>query len=341
MLLKPRYAALTLLMLIVAAICGGAGTWQVSRLKYKISVNSVLRRNAHDVVEPVGALLPVIGQGLTPTRDAIGFRSITASGAYLTTGQTLVRQQDVNSDTGYLVLTPLRTDAGPILLVVRGFISDSVFGGATAHAGPPPAGHVTITGRLELADSGQDKFAALDNGEVETINPADQAARLGEPVYDGYAELKVNQPGTAGLVAMPAPDLSNPAGGAVEPQHLAYVIQWYIFAALAVAAPFAMIRRDYGKPPTELDAALEGVINVPIEIVPDSLEARMSDRYGRPIHASERFRAVPLDASRQLLQLEQGPRIQLDGAAHSDRVAPTDPAAVEGSPTKDAPTTDA
>ncbi len=43
---------------------------------------------------------------------------------------------------------------------------------------------------------------------------------------------------------LPAPDLSNPAGGAVEPQHLAYVIQWYLFALLALAAPFLIARHE-------------------------------------------------------------------------------------------------
>src|SRR6185436_4318639 len=65
-----------------------------------------------------------------------------------------------------------------------------------------------------------------------SINASEQSSRLGEQVYDGYVELSAGQPGTSGLVAIPEPDLSNPAGGAAEPQHLAYVIQWYLFAAL-------------------------------------------------------------------------------------------------------------
>jgi hypothetical protein len=42
--------------------------------------------------------------------------------------------------------------------------------------------------------------------------------------------------------------MSNPAGGAEEPQHAAYVVQWYLFAALALAMPFVLAaaerRRD-------------------------------------------------------------------------------------------------
>jgi hypothetical protein len=41
-------------------------------------------------------------------------------------------------------------------------------------------------------------------------------------------------------VAIPDPDMSNPAGGAEEPQHAAYVVQWYLFAGLALALPFVL-----------------------------------------------------------------------------------------------------
>ncbi|MGI8666990.1 MAG: hypothetical protein ACR2N4_13305, partial [Jatrophihabitans sp.] len=77
---------------------------------------------------------------------------------------------------------------------------------------------------------------------------AEQASRIGAPVWDGYGELLAGQPGGAGLKLIPAPDLSNPAGGAEEPQHAAYVVQWYLFGLLALAAPFILAaaerRRD-------------------------------------------------------------------------------------------------
>jgi hypothetical protein len=103
---------------------------------------------------------------------------------------------------------------------------------------------VTVTGRLQTPDSGSDDANRLPGHEVQTINPAEQASSLGSPVYDAYLILKAHQPGTAGLRAVPEPDLSNPAGGAAEWQHLAYVIQWFIFALLALAAPFALARHE-------------------------------------------------------------------------------------------------
>jgi cytochrome oxidase assembly protein ShyY1 len=285
-LLQPRYAALSALMLVVAAICTTAGVWQVVRLDEKVVSNDDLRRNAHAPAGPVASVLPVVGQAPRPSSDQVKYRTVTAAGVYLSNEQVLVRQRSVNSDTGYLVLTPLRTDAGPTLLVVRGFVSGS---GRTTDAPPtasaPPAGPVDITARVEPPETRDDQFGALRNGQVESINAGQQAARDGSAFYNGYANLGGGQPGSAGLVEIPGPDLSNPAGGAIEPQHIAYVIQWFLFAALALAAPFAMARaearRDSGRP-VGRDLSGDDEPDELVEPRPEApVTAHLADRYGR------------------------------------------------------------
>jgi hypothetical protein len=104
---------------------------------------------------------------------------------------------------------------------------------------------------------------------------------LGGPVYYGYAQLAAGEPGTRGLVAIPPPDLSNPAGGALEPQHFAYVIQWYLFALLALAAPVVMARAETRQRPTgEIDDVAE--LEPATKPTPTELRAaKLADRYGR------------------------------------------------------------
>lgn len=241
---QPRYAATAALMFAVAALCIAAGTWQVSRYEQKVRENHDLRANAH---APAVALTPdlvqLVGHGPVPGRDAIRYRTVSVSGTFIDGHQQYARNESIGQTRGYYVLDPLRTDNG-VLLVVRGFVADSG-GNATPHADTAlPAGRVTVTGRLQTPDSGSDDAGRLPSHELQTINPAQQAKALGSPVYDAYLILKAHQPGTSGLRAVPAPDLSNPAGGAAEWQHLAYVIQWYIFALLALSAPFAIARHD-------------------------------------------------------------------------------------------------
>ncbi|MDP9092492.1 MAG: SURF1 family protein [Actinomycetota bacterium] len=280
---EPRYAALSVLMVLVAAICVGAGTWQIARLAQKSQWNAELRRNARAAVSPPQAVLPVVGRGAKPSDHAVQFRPVAATGTFDAADTSLVRQRTVNGDTGYLIFTPLRTEGGA-LLVVRGFIS-----GTTSDRAPvppaPPTGQVTVLARVQPSETRDDRAAGLPPHQVESINAAEQAARLGMPVFYGYAELLVGQPGADGMTPIPSPDLSNPAGGAVEPQHLAYIIQWYLFALLALAAPIAMVRAETRHHDTrEIDAPPKPDGNLPEPAEEHLRAAKLADRYGRAAH---------------------------------------------------------
>jgi cytochrome oxidase assembly protein ShyY1 len=282
MLRQPRYLALSLLMLLVATVCVSAGTWQIARLAGKANANHELRHNAHAAATAVGAVLPLVGTpGAPPAAHAIQFRTVRATGSFDPGHQGLVRQRSVDDTSGYLVLTPLRS-AGGILLVVRGFVSDADSAAGPPSVPAPPAGPLTVRARVQAAESKHDQAAQLPEGELESINPGEQAARLGRPVYDGYAELLPGQPGTAGLTAIPAPDLSNPAGGAVEPQHLAYIIQWYLFALLALAAPLAMVRAET-RHVDERDFDVRHTPAPEPRTAEQERAAKLADRYGRAV----------------------------------------------------------
>lgn len=238
---QRRYARLAALMVVIAAGCVAAGTWQISRYEQTARTNRVLKANAHAAVVALPTLgVPLVGDGPAPGREAIRYRTVAVSGTYLAGGQEFLRDQSVEGRSGFDVVDPLRTARG-VLMVVRGF----VVGAGDATMPPavpgPPSGEQTVVGRLQTADTGSDDAAELGHGVIDAVNPGQQAARLGAPVFAAYLTLTGRQPG---LSALPAPDLSNPAGGAVEPQHLAYIVQWYLFALLALAAPFAIARSE-------------------------------------------------------------------------------------------------
>ncbi len=268
---EPRYASLAALMALVALVCIGAGTWQIARFDEKVRENDALRGNAHASTAPVHDVLPLVGaQG--PSADSVRYRTVTATGHFDDAHTVRVGLRTVAGADGDLVLTPFVTSGGD-LLVVRGLDADR--SGSTP---TPPAGRLTIRARVQTSEPNRDNAAAFARGKLASINAQAQAAHLGTPVYDGYVELLPGQPGTQDVTAIPAPSLSNPAGGAVEPQHFAYIIQWYLFAFLALAAPFAMMRADRREreategPPQQRD-------------VPQTDEqrraAKLADRYGR------------------------------------------------------------
>ena len=273
---QPRYLGLFALAVVIAAVCGLAGTWQVERFHQKHDANQKLRMDDGDRPADVAA---VLGSATAPvsTGDAQKFRHVIATGAYLSAHETLLRNQTVGGKVGYVVLTPLRTSTG-VLLVARGFVAQT--GAATTSPPVPasPTGPVTVTARLQPADGKPDRFGRLPGRQVETVNVAEQARRIGAPVWDGYAELLAGQPGTAGLTALPAPDLSNPAGGADEPQHAAYVVQWYLFGVLALCAPFVMAAAERRRDQAEATAAAEQDGASPARAKKASLDDRLAGR---------------------------------------------------------------
>ena len=276
---QPRYATLSALMLLIAIVCTLLGVWQLSRLSTKHSTNIALRHNAHAAVVPVPEVLHPVGTAPSPTRREVQFRQVTATGRYDGEHQSLLRNQTQDGANGFLVITPLRA-SGATLLVARGFVAGN---STTITAPPAPTGTVTVTAWVQLPDTTPDKAAQLARGQVESVNPVEQAARLDSAVYDGYGELLEGQPGTAGVTALPRPDLSNPAGGVPELQHRAYVVQWFLFAVLALAAPVVMARADAGRPTGELDdEAPQRSDRAPHLLSEEEARAaRLADRYGR------------------------------------------------------------
>jgi cytochrome oxidase assembly protein ShyY1 len=276
----PRYAPLAALMVLVAVVCIGAGTWQIARFEGKVHDNDALRANAHDPAVPVSRVLPLVGAP-APSADSIRYRTVTATGRYDPADTSYVRLRSVSGKDGSLVLTPFVTRSG-VLLVVRGLRPSASVANTPLSA--PPSGSVSITARVQASEGNRDSATDVARGQLLSINAPAQAKHLDAKVFDGYAELLAGQPGSRGvhLVSIPPPDLSNPAGGAVEPQHFAYIIQWYLFALLALAAPFAMIRadrkqREADEPPEQL----EPQVRQPPPSDEQRRAAKLADRYGR------------------------------------------------------------
>ena len=242
--LNRRYLTTWLVVGLIAVGCLFAGVWQWQRLFEKHHANTELRGNDHAATAQVGEVLRLAGSsGAAGAAKDAELREVSATGTYDSAAQVYVRSVTVDSEVGFYVLVPFTTPDGTVL-VVRGFVEADANATNTPSVSPAPSGVVTIRARVQPADTKPDRAAELPPTQVDSVNPVDTATRLGQPVYDGYVELLAGQPGTNDVVVIPAPDLSNPAGGAVEPQHLAYVIQWFLFAALALGAPFLLARAD-------------------------------------------------------------------------------------------------
>jgi cytochrome oxidase assembly protein ShyY1 len=241
---QRRYAALAVAGLILALICIGLGTFEIHRFQEKRHDNGLLRANAHAPVVPLRtSLVPLSGDDNNPAGEAIQYRHVSVSGRFVTGREQYLANQSHAGRQGFDVLTPLHTGNGT-LLVIRGFVAATSDETRPADVPAPPTGVVHLVGWLQPAQSSPDEFGRLGHGEIMSINPSEQALRLGGPVYQASMTLPMGQPGTRGLQALALPDLGNPTGGAAEWQLLSYVVQWYAFAVLALLMPFLVSRAE-------------------------------------------------------------------------------------------------
>lgn len=210
--LRPGVVTLGLLALALAVGFSWIGLWQ-----WRVGVHQGDPRLPDDPPVAVAELAPT-GERLRA--DAVG-RRVVAAGRY---GQSLLvpdRQRG-----GWWVLAELRTATGSVLPVVRGRTAEPT-------APPPPAGEVTVTGRLQPPQGTPPGAEPLPAGQVASIDTADLVNRWGGPIHPAYVVLEQEFPPPARrLTLVPATPLA-PAT-TYDLRNLAYAVQWWLFAGFAL-----------------------------------------------------------------------------------------------------------
>ena len=232
-LLSRRWAGLLLVALLVAAACVALGRWQLHRMGDRHERNDLLERNLDSPPVAPEDLLRV-GRDL---RERDQYASIRTTGRYDLGHQLLVRTRPLDGQVGYYVLTPLVTDQGPAVLMVRGWVAD----GPTAESLPdvpaPGRGTVTVTARLRQSEA-PSTTGTPPEGQVTRIDVAAIAGTLPYRVYGGYAEVTAEAPEPRTTpTRLPPPEPS-------EGPHLAYAVQWFLFAGLALGGYVVLARRE-------------------------------------------------------------------------------------------------
>jgi cytochrome oxidase assembly protein ShyY1 len=232
-LLSWRWLGAFLLALAVAAGCVLLGHWQWDRREQRLARNALVTQNYDS--EPV-PLENVLVEGRLPATAE--WTPVRLPGRYLARDAVLLRNRPLDGRPGYHSLVPFSTDAGPVLLVDRGWLPIGETGKGPAENPAPPTGDVELVVRLrppEPALAG-DRPA----GQVYRITPA--SVPLPEPaadrlVDDAYGVLAQEVPTPAKAPQLlPKPELD-------EGPHLSYSLQWFVFAVGALAGFVVLIRR--------------------------------------------------------------------------------------------------
>lgn len=206
----------TLAAAVVVATTILLGNWQARRAELRGSLQTQAAVEAQQAPLPVRA-----AASITPE---LRYRPAVAAGEYLAERQVWLDNRTHKGAAGYYVLTPLRLDDGSHVLVNRGWIAAT-----PRHSAPsavPPAGRVTVTGRLNQAPPSflELQHAAPTGPVLQNLDLAEFARVSGLALAPLILEQTEEAPD--GLVRdWPAPDSG-------REKNVSYMWQWYSFAAL-------------------------------------------------------------------------------------------------------------
>ena len=204
------------------------GVWQLERRVWKHALIAQVESRIH--AEPAAPPPRAQWPAVSDARD--GYRRVRLGGHFLPVPAT--RTQAVTEQGGGAwVFAPLRTDAGDIVFVNRGFVPT----GSTA--APPPAGRVEIVGLLRTSEP-EGGFLRRNVPAEERWYSRDIAAiaqRRGLPVAE-VAPFFVD--------AEAGPDPQGwPRGGMTvvrfRDSHLVYALTWFGLAVLSLLAGLRLL----------------------------------------------------------------------------------------------------
>lgn len=239
-LLTPRWLALHVVVLLVIPAFVLLGQWQFGRFEERSAERERVLANLAAAPAPLHTLARP-GQAV---READVHRTVTVSGSYDAARELVVRRRPQHGKIGFYVLTPLVTAEGDAVLVNRGWVPQGSSPDAMPRVPAPPAGRVTVTGRLRLGESeestGITERAGLPAGQILLINTETIRAGLPYEIVDGYIDLVRQSPAPPEAPApVPEPDVGG--GGGLN---LAYGVQWWLFIGVAIGGWFFLIRRE-------------------------------------------------------------------------------------------------
>lgn len=230
-LLSRRWVGLAALTVAVATAMVFLGRWQYDRYEVRAQINARIDAAGAAVPRPLTEVLPppTDGTGAAPGEELAWVR-VTATGRFDPAGEFYARSRTVHDQVGVEVVTPLVLSDGSAILVDRGWLPPGV------PVPPPPAGEVTVVGRVHQPESRAGRIELIDGRrEVRRISPAAVAADVPHRLYGAY--LTVEEPPDKAFTPIP-PDRQNSLLNA------GYVVQWYLFAGMTLFAYYYLARRE-------------------------------------------------------------------------------------------------
>ena len=225
-LIKPRWIALTLFLLILIYLFIRLSNWQFDRYDQR-----VIRNESTNVAL---SLAPKKIDSVSQMSDLKQWEKIELTGSYLSDQSKLVRKQYLENNLGFWVITPFKIQNGENILVNRGWIPIGSSASSNQSIPLAPVGTVNLEGYLQTFNESITQPKDLPLNQVNTIDYKYFESAIAN---NFYVQLAKSSPMDNQVAIIPLPELSNGP-------HFSYAIQWILFALLLPIGWYVLLKNE-------------------------------------------------------------------------------------------------
>lgn len=219
MSLKLRFWLVTVAALLAVALTLALGRWQLGRAAEKEALQASIDARADLPLLDARSLSGDFDQ------DALLHRRIAADGQWVAERTVFLDNRQMHGRPGFFVLTPLRLDNGPVVLVQRGWVPRDFEDRTRVPQIDTPRGPVRVEGRIAPAPSRLYDMGEAGTGAIrQNLDLAQFRLESGLPLV----ALSIQQTGvSADGLLRDWPQINTGVD-----KHYGYAFQWFGLSAL-------------------------------------------------------------------------------------------------------------
>jgi len=169
------------------------------------------------------------------------FTRVQISGFYDNQKTQLVRQRPLDGGNGYWVMTPLDTNSGTRIWVIRGWVGASTIATEVPFVPQAPVGQAKITGAVRYFEEPLDDVYGLPAGVIAKMSLEELSTQNSPITVDNRVVQLMSSTPSDEILIVPLPEVD-------EGQNISYAVQWIFFALVAIIGWFIVLRREAETP---------------------------------------------------------------------------------------------
>jgi cytochrome oxidase assembly protein ShyY1 len=271
-----RWTAYIGIAIVFAIACAFLSHWQLAKNADRTEQLAIISHNYNATPVPLDEILPA-GKTLVLTDQ---WTPVTMTGTYLADEQILARNRVHSGTAAYEILVPFRLTDGRVFLIDRGWEPPGNTQSLPDSIPAPPTGTVTVVARLQPGEPIPPNGPDAPSGQVPSINLPLVAQKTGDSALDtGAYGTMVSESPTPATAPQAMESPSDDPG-----PYLSYGVQWILFAIMAFAFLWYVIRFERRARREEAeDAAAVAALAETDAVAAAELAAEASDRRAKRV----------------------------------------------------------